>query len=71
MTNTKSLSTYDEKSVINRFIEELNNNEFKLDIEPQIGPEFECSKEYIEQRLQSYSNFLKSDLCKKIFEFDD
>ena len=47
---------------------DLDSLEF--DKEPQIGDIFEGTDEYIEKRLQSYSEFLQSDLGKCIMEIE-
>ena len=45
-------------------------SEMQFDDEPQIGDIFEGTDEYIEQRIQSYSEFLKSDLGKSIMDLE-
>lgn len=62
------LSSIEATKATKRFIDELNSGELKMDIEHQCGEIFEDSDEYLNKRLESYNKFLKSDLCKKIFE---
>ena len=55
---------------VERFVEKLYNGKIEIDKEPLIGEEVEFTEEYMEQRLQSYKEFLQSDLCKKIMELE-
>ena len=45
-------------------------SEMQFDEEPQIGDIFEGTDEYVENRVQSYKDFLKSDLCRQIMEIE-
>ena len=42
----------------------------EFDEEPQIGEIFEGTDEYVENRVQSYGDFLKSDLCRQIMAIE-
>lgn len=48
----------------------FNLDDMKLDQEPQIGNIFKGTTEYVEDRLNSYNRFLKSDLFKLIMSIE-
>lgn len=52
-------------------IEDLHEGRIELDREPMIEEEFDPSAAALQSRLENYSNFLKSDLCKEIFKICD
>lgn len=53
------------------FMADLNSGNLKLEIEPQIGEDFEPDETYMEERLKNYQEFLKSDLCKEIMKIGE
>ena len=46
-------------------------DKMEFDEEPQIGYVFEGTDEYVEKRVHSFDEFLKSDLGKCIMELED
>jgi len=53
------------------FMADLNSGNLKLDIESQIGEDFNPDETYMQERLQKYREFLKSDLCKEIMKIGE
>ena len=45
-------------------------DKMEFDEEPQIGDVFEGTDEYVENRAQSYEDFLKSDIGRQIMEIE-
>lgn len=54
-----------------QFVDDLNAGLIEIDKEPDIGEEFIADEAHLNQRLESYQNFLKSDLCRRIVEICD
>ena len=50
---------------IEDFIDKLNNDEFKIEKEPNIENS-ELTDEFIKDKIKQYEGLLKSDLFKKI-----
>ena len=53
------------------FMADLNSGNLKLEIEPQIGEDFNPNETYMEARLKNYQEFLKSDLCQEIMKIGE